>query len=206
MENIMRSRSLLLLLMVVIGIGGFAYAGLADEGPGLYLPWMMRGVSWPVATVTPSPSPTNSPTATWTPSLTPTATATPTATPTIAPTSTPTTAPVADVRIVTIDADDEYVLVRNVGIAAQALTGWVIQSADGTSCNLLASQVYHFPTGYVLAAGADVRVTSGPDAGNNPPAILRWTMANIWANGGDRGELRDDAGHVISSYRYGSCR
>ena len=115
-------------------------------------------------------------------------------------------APTADVRIVTIDGDDEYVLLRNAGTAAQNMTGWVVQSADGSTCALLASQVFHFPAGYVLAAGTDVRVTSGPGAPDNPPSVLRWTTQNIWANGGDWGELRDDAGHVVSSYRYGSCR
>lgn len=194
----MRSRSVLLLLVVMLVVGGSAYVVRGQEGPGLYLPWVMRGVSWPLPTATVTVTATETPTETPTPTATPSATASPTATPTVAP--------VADVRIVTIDADDEYVLVQNVGTAALVMTGWVLQSADGATCALLASQVFHFPAGYVLAAGAEVRVTSGPGAADNPPAVLRWTLQNIWANGGDRGELRDDAGHVVSSFRYGSCR
>lgn len=196
----MRSRSVLLLLVVMVVVGGSAYVVRGQGGPGLYLPWVMRGLDWPLPTATA--------TATETPTVTPTETPTPPPPPsaTPSPTATATVAPVADVRIVTIDADDEYVLVRNVGTAAQALAGWVIQSADGATCVLLASQVFHFPAGYVLAAGGEVRVTSGSGAADNPPAVLRWTLQNIWANGGDRGELRDDAGHVVSSFRYGSCR
>ena len=166
----MRSRSVLLLLVVMLVVGRSAYVVRGQEGPGLYLPWIMRGVSWPLPTVTP--------TATWTPTLTATATptatatatpsptnsptATATATPTIAPTSTPTMAPAADVRIVAIDGEDEYVIVRNLGTGAQNMTGWWLRSYDGQSCQPLVSQTFTFPGGYVLGAGASVRVTSGP--------------------------------------------
>ena len=209
----MRSRSVLLLLVVMLVVGRSAYVVRGQEGPGLYLPWIMRGVSWPLPTVTP--------TATWTPTLTATATptatatatpsptnsptATATATPTIAPTSTPTMAPAADVRIVAIDGEDEYVIVRNLGTGAQNMTGWWLRSYDGQSCQPLVSQTFTFPGGYVLGAGASVRVTSGPGAVDNPPAVLRWTMSNIWANSGDRGDLHDQVGVLRSFYAYGDC-
>ncbi len=88
------------------------------------------------------------------------------------------------------------------------MTGWKIHSGDGTAppeCPLLASQVFTFPGGYSLAAGASVRVHSGPDASNNPPGDLFWTTAYIWNNDGDRAELRNASGQVIDVETYGAC-
>ena len=200
----MRSRSLLLLL-VIVGFGMFAFVVRGQEGPGVYLPWVRGG---PLATVTPTATATVAPTSTGTPSRTATATATrtPTVTPTVTRTATATVAPAADVRIVSISGDGEYAIMSNLGTGAQNMTGWWLRSSDGQSCQPLVSQTYTFPGGYVLGAGASVRVTSGPNAVHNPPAVLRWTTSNIWANGGDRGDLHDQAGGLRSSYAYGSCR
>ncbi|MFW6116547.1 MAG: lamin tail domain-containing protein, partial [bacterium] len=67
-------------------------------------------------------------------------------------------------------------------------------------------QWYTFPSGYVLQAGASVRVHSGPDAIHNPPSDLKWTGAYIWHNDGDVGVLRDSKGVEVDRYGYGQCR
>lgn len=173
-----------LLLSVVVLVVGFAYGAVGADGPGgVWLPWVMSDVTWPL----------------------PTATATATDMPTMTPTATATRAPAPDVRIVLIDGGDEYVIIRNVGTGGQSMSGWWLRSADGQSCQALVSQTFYFPSGYVLGAGASVRVTSGPGAADNPPAVLRWTTQNIWANAGDRGDLHDAGGVLRSSFEYGSC-
>jgi hypothetical protein len=67
-------------------------------------------------------------------------------------------------------------------------------------------QVFTFPAGYLLAAGAVARVHSGPGAFGSPPGDLLWTTENIWNNDGDRADLRDAGGQVMSTLAYGSCR
>ena len=180
--------------------------------------------SSPTATSTPSPSqtptltttPTSSPSATPTASATATSTSTPTVTdtPTSTPTSTPTRTPTAtatltpsatatqvsppgDLRIVALDysARDEEVAIQNFSGAAQNMTGWRLVSVVGT-------QTYYFPGGYVLGAGATVRVHTGPDAWGNGASDLLWSTAYIWNNEGDKAELRNAAGVVVSSRCY----
>lgn len=220
----MRSRSVLLLLVGLLVMGRFAYVVRGQDGPGaVWLPWVMAGVSWPLptplatatGTATPSSTPTatasatETATATSTPTGTSTATATGTSTPTVTPTATAsataTRAPAADVRIVVIDGEGEEVVIRNVGSAGQVMSGWWLRSYDGQSCEPLPGQTFFFPAGYVLAAGGSVRVTSGPGAVDSPPAVLRWTMVNIWANAGDRGDLHDEGGTLRSWFAYGRC-
>lgn len=125
----MGSRRRLLLLVVVLVLVGlaFVYGAVGAGGPGgMWLPWVMAGVSWPLATATAPASAT--------------------------PTGTPTRAPAGDVRIGTISGDGEYVVVRNVGTGGQVMTGWWLRSADGQSCQPLASQTFTWPSGYVLGA------------------------------------------------------
>lgn len=184
-------RRLLPLVLVLVGLA-FVYGAVGADGPGgVWLPWVMADVTWPLATATPTG--------------TTTATMTPTAPATATPTGTPTRAPVADVRIGSISGEGEYVVIRNVGTGGQVMTGWWLRSADGQSCQPLVSQTFFFPAGYVLGAGASVRVTSGPGAVDDPPAVLRWTTQNVWANGGDRGDLYDGVGVLRSSFAYGGC-
>jgi hypothetical protein len=163
------------------------------------------------ATNTPTPTETPTPSNTPTSTSTPTNTATPTSTltPTATPTSTPTEEPVSDVVIGYIrkDTRNEYIRIVNQGTADQNMTGWDVQSYanhDG-QCDPT-NQWYHFPSGYVLEAGASVRVHSGPDATHNPPSDLRWTTAYIWHNDGDVGILYDSTGEEVDRYAYGECR
>lgn len=112
------------------------------------------------------------------------------------------------VRIVQLspEGDDEYVVIQNAGADPVDLSGWSIQSYGASSCAPQADQVFTFPGGFQLAAGASVRVHSGPSAFGNPPGDLLWTTKNIWNNSGDRADLRDAGGQVVSTSGYGSCR
>ncbi|CAG0988174.1 hypothetical protein PLCT2_02310 [Planctomycetaceae bacterium] len=141
------------------------------------------------------PTPTNTPTPTPTLTNTPTPTRTPTSTPT------PTVPPPADLRIVVLSGASapEYVTIQNYGGVAQSMTDWSLVSVVGP-------QTFHFPTGYLLTPGATVRIESYNGATNNPPSILFWTSAAIWNNAGDKAELRNSSGNVISSACYaGGC-
>ncbi len=101
---------------------------------------------------------------------------------------------------------DEMVVIQNPGPAAVDLSGWSIQSYDGSVCRPAAEQVFWFPAGSVLGPGAAVRVHSGPDALDAPPGDLLWTQDLVWDDAGDRVELRDARGGTVSSGAYGGCR
>lgn len=90
---------------------------------------------------------------------------------------------------------DEYVRIENVGTAPQTMTDWRILSVEG-------SQTFYFPTGYILSAGASVRVHSGPGAIHSPPTDLRWTAAYIWNNDGDEARLYNAQGQLIDTWSY----
>jgi cardiolipin synthase len=107
-------------------------------------------------------------------------------------------APEADLYIEALqyDTSDEYVQITNHGTASEDMTGWRIHSVVG-------DQWYDFPAGYTLGAGVSVRVHSGPDALDNPPADLLWGYAYIWRNEGDKAVLYDDLGQEVDSSCYG---
>lgn len=121
------------------------------------------------------------------------------------PTPTAPAEPRVVIAMISFSGDDEYVTVTNRGMAAQDLSGWSIQSYSGNTCQPVPEQVFTFPSGYILAAGASVRVHSGPAAAENPPSDLLWTRGAIWHNDGDRGDLHAPDGQVVSSYAYGQC-
>jgi hypothetical protein len=100
-----------------------------------------------------------------------------------------------EIAYLVYDGRDERIAITNNGGQAQVMTGWKIHSVEG-------SQWYYFPSGYTLAAGATVRVHSGPDAIDNPPSDLRWTTAYIWNNDGDKAVLYNSAGQAVDSYCY----
>jgi phage tail sheath protein FI len=120
-----------------------------------------------------------------------------TATPTLDPA---TATPISDLRITSLQYSgrDRYVQIANDGAAAQDMTGWQLHSVVG-------DQLYTFPSGYVLNAGASVLVHSVPEANrktNNRPTDLEWATSYIWNNDGDTAELRDPSRTVVYSYRY----
>lgn len=201
---------------IVVRSNGITYtvnAPLPAAQALLFVPMVLRGDAAapdPAPTVTSSTTPTAlAPTATRTPTQTPTATrtptqastATPTATPsptaTVAPWATSLTPPAAGLRITALQyaGTDEYVEITNQGATAQDVTGWRLWSVVG-------DQTYHFPAGYVLGAGAWVRVHSGPAATDSPPQHLRWTGAYIWNNDGDEARLYNAGGNEVDRWGY----
>ena len=70
--------------------------------------------------------------------------------------------------------------------------------SDWTLMSLVGNQVFRFESGFTLAAGESVTITSGGDAFSDPPGTLLWTTNWIWNNGGDPGELRDAGGNLMA--------
>lgn len=170
----------------------YLQSGAQPTGPfQLYLPIILRPTP-------PPPPPTATPTATSAPTATPTATSpAPTATATATALPTETTQP-TDIRITQLSGGStpEFVILQNFG-GAQDMTGWKLVSVVGP-------QTYNFPAGFVLAAGATVQIESYTGATDNPPTVLRWSTAAIWNNAGDKAELRNPSGGVVSTTCYGN--
>lgn len=103
-------------------------------------------------------------------------------------------------------AQDESVVIQNLGGEPVELSGWSIQSYGGGSCQPMADQVYTFPAGLRLAAGASVHVHSRSNALSESPDHLAWSTDNIWNNSGDRADLSDAGGQVVSTRAYGACQ
>jgi hypothetical protein len=172
----------------------------------VYLPVVLCTAVPSAGMETPTPTATGTvgktPTPTGSPAITPSATSTQTATPT------QTVNPGAELRITGIQAagSDEYVEITNQGMDSQVMTGWSIQSYSGTSCQPVDSQIFDFPAGFSLPGGQSVRVHSGQNALDSPPADLFWTEASVWNDTGDRGDLRSTGGDLIDTYGYGRCQ
>ena len=155
------------------------------------------------STATPAPTPTITPTPVATPTPMPTSTPTPAATPTPTPTATASPTPTATIALAQVvihdvDLQAEVVTIVNQGSAPQDMTGWTLVSEVG-------GQVFRFPDGFILAPGATVRITSGPNGYSDPPAVLRWLKADgspyrgyIWNNDGDPATIRDAEGSAVS--------
>ena len=91
-----------------------------------------------------------------------------------------------------IDADGEYVRIRNNGSSAVTLTGWTLRD--------LANTVFTFPA-FTLAAGAEVRVWVR--AGVDDAANLYWGRGSaVWNNDGDTAILRDANGIEVARFSY----
>ena len=71
------------------------------------------------------------------------------------------------------------------------LSGWTLASVQG-------NQTYTFPEGFILPAGKTTYVTSGPEAKEKQPTYLKWTIQNMWAGLGDRAQLYDADGRLVS--------
>ena len=140
-----------------------------------------------------------------TPTVTPTATFIPTITPSPTPSE-------AQLQIDTIQyaGPDEWITIRHLAGPDQLMRGWTVQSYDSGSppCQPHATEVFHFPADFVLRAGDVIRVHSGPVGGALPRTAtdLPWTTAEIWADAGDRGDVRSPLGTLLDFYVYGSCR
>lgn len=196
---------------IIVTTDGSTYSVSTSTGftSTVFLPIVLKGYCpVPTATPTPTPTATATPVLSPTPAETPTPTVTPTATATPTPTPTPTQVPVGNLTIAYIryETRDEYIRITNQGSSWQDMTGWKIQSYANINGGCQPTdQWYTFPAGYILDAGASVRVHSGPDAIHDPPGDLRWTTRYIWNNDGDKAILYDSAGNVVDTYCYGEC-
>ena len=88
----------------------------------------------------------------------------------------------------------EWVVIANFGDSAQLLTGWVLKDES-------ASHRYHFPGGFSLNLGVEVRVHTG--CGTDTPTTLYWCSGGaVWNNDGDTAFLLDDHGNITDHYAY----
>ena len=147
----------------------------------------------PTEMVAPSATPTEAPiTATSTPTSPPTSVPSPEATvvPTVASTEAPTEASVKIPVVITgLDKKAECVSIKNISDKDIDLTSWYIVSVRG-------EQKYKFPNGYIIKAGAEIKVVSYQATGD-----LVWTTANMWSNTkSDPAELYNAEGFLQSRW------
>lgn len=96
----------------------------------------------------------------------------------------------------TLVLNEEWIEITNDGPDPIDFSGWSIRDES-------ASNRYQFPDGFVLDAGATVRVRSG--CGADDGATLHWCAAGsaIWNNGSDTAFVVDPAGNFVVSRSYG---
>jgi hypothetical protein len=83
----------------------------------------------------------------------------------------------------------------NQGGSPQDMSGWSVSDSKG-------EERYTFPAGYVLPAGATVRLHSGQGGVDAPPADIYWTTKNVWNNDGEVVYLWDAQGNEVDAYGY----
>jgi hypothetical protein len=91
-----------------------------------------------------------------------------------------------------LDLRGEVVEIANTGDAPVDLGGWKLHDEGST-------KGFTFPAGTVLAAGASVRVRSGPGAASTGPGELKWKTSSVWNDKGDTAYLKDPSGELVSS-------
>lgn len=89
-----------------------------------------------------------------------------------------------------LNLNDEWVDLRNEGVAPVDLSGWRVRDES-------ASNRFDLPDGFTLAPGTEVRIRSG--CGEPTASELFWCAsgAAIWNNDGDTAFLLDPAGNVV---------
>ena len=87
-----------------------------------------------------------------------------------------------------LEGEGEYVVIENIGISDVDMTGWQLRDA--------ADHTYTFPNGFVLKAGAEVRVHTG--SGTDTETDLYWGRRQaVWNNNGDTAYLYDAEGNLV---------
>jgi competence protein ComEC len=82
---------------------------------------------------------------------------------------------------------------RNVGDEALDLSGWTVRDDVG--------KTYEFPDGFVLEAGASVRLHTG--SGTDTATDLYWGASQpVWNNDGDTVIVETDAGETVIREEY----
>lgn len=177
-------------------------ASQATETP--VLPAETAPADTPVPTDTPrptdTPEPTEPPQPTHTPQ--PTMTSTPTHTPLPTdmpepPTPAPTQPPAARVVIAEVYnlSTTEHVKIANQGDAPVDMSGWYVHGSRG-------DEVYTFPDGYILPAGATMRLHSGDNGVDSPPLDIYWINKPVWNNQGETTYLKDAQGNIVAQYSW----
>ncbi|MFZ5969237.1 MAG: MBL fold metallo-hydrolase [Bacillota bacterium] len=92
------------------------------------------------------------------------------------------------VEIISIDLEEELVTIQNAGLQDVDMTGWRLVSVEG-------NQEFIFPEQFMINAGTQITIASGSSKGD-----LQWSekKVNIWNNSGDKGELYDSKGNLVS--------
>jgi ribosomal protein L35AE/L33A len=89
--------------------------------------------------------------------------------------------------------EEEWVRITNDSDAPADLSGWTLKDK--------ADHTFAFPAGFVLDAGASVKVRTGK--GNNSRADLYWQRgAAVWNNTGDSAYLVNASGKVVSTHTW----
>ncbi|ASJ10802.1 hypothetical protein A3L12_05555 [Thermococcus sp. P6] len=86
------------------------------------------------------------------------------------------------------DVEGEYVLITNRGIVEVDMSGWQLKDEK--------NHAYTFPPGFVLKAGASVRVHTGSGGDNSTDLYWGWNQA-VWNNDGDTAYLYDAGGKLV---------
>ena len=94
-----------------------------------------------------------------------------------------------------LDLNGEYVDLTNRGATAVNLGGWIVRDES-------ASHRFTIPEGFVLAAGATVRLHTG--CGSPSDSALFWCMqaSTVWNNDGDTVFVQDSSGNIVASRSY----
>jgi hypothetical protein len=125
----------------------------------------------------------------------------PTKAPTKPPTPTFTPEPTKPPQALVVIADvynqsyTEHVKITNKGDGPANMSGWFVHGSKG-------DEVYTFPNGYILQAGATVRLHSGKNGINAPPSDIYWTDKTVWNNQGETVFLKDAQGTLVHKYSY----
>lgn len=88
------------------------------------------------------------------------------------------------------DVSGEYVLIKNEGLIDVDMSGWQLKDEQ--------NHVFTFPNGFILKAGASVKVHTG--SGEDTDTNLYWGRGQaVWNNGGDTAYLYDSNGNLVDS-------
>jgi len=109
-----------------------------------------------------------------------------------ASTATPKQEVLPKVVIISKDLKEETVVIKNNDAVDIDMSSWRLVSVKG-------NQVFAFPEGFLLVKGKTVTITSGPEAYEDSPSVLKWTTSTMWNNDGDPAELLDDNARLVSS-------
>ncbi len=96
-----------------------------------------------------------------------------------------------NVEIVAKDLHKELVTIQNSGAEAVNINGWQLVSIEG-------NQVFQFPN-ITIQPGKSIQVSSGPDA-QETNITLKWTTKPIWLNSGDKAQLLNAKGEIVSEF------